>query len=248
MTEIPRSLHLLPNTATRLERALSASDARILDAPTGVIRTVLDPDRCPAHLLPYLAAHWGVDDWDERWPETIKRAVIRAAPEIHRTRGTPYAVETALSSLNIRAVLREFFEMVPQGAPHTFSVTAFVTQRLYDNSALITPDLVSAVRRAIIRGKRHSQWFTFAVGVATARPLALVARARVLGVSREAHHARPATDLSRPAALAARVRLLGAVAAATLAAPVTDLGRALALTARVRILGALTLSMEAHAL
>lgn len=248
LTPIRYADHLLPPNATPLERALSASDARLLEAPTGIIRTVLDPWRCPAHLLPYLAAHWGVDDWDPRWPETVKRQVIAAAPEVHRTRGTRYAVETALAAFNIRAVIREWFEVSPPAAPHTFSVIAYVTQRLYDDSALITADLGRAVLRGIIRAKRHSQWFSFAVGVGVARQAGLVARARVLGIGDPALAARPRTTLDRPAGLVARARALGAATASTVAQPMTTLGRRVAIVARARVLGCVTLNLEAQTL
>ena len=50
----PRAAHLLPydpRDATPLEIAASGADARLLDAPTHIIRAVWSPDDCPAHLV-----------------------------------------------------------------------------------------------------------------------------------------------------------------------------------------------------
>lgn len=249
MTDMPRfgvpyADHLLPANSSPLERALSASDARILDAPTQIIRTILDPDRCPTHLLPYLAAHWGVDDWDERWPEPVRRAVIKAAPEIHRKRGTRYAVETALSALRVKAVIKEWFELTPPGPPHTFSVTAFVTGQLLQDSALITPDIGQAIRRAIIRAKRHSQWFSFAVAAAATTRLNVAARARQMQVVTPAMVPQlPVTGAGLAVSTRGRIAQVAQVAGS--AEPVKTLPVRIVAAARARLVQIVQCHMEA---
>lgn len=56
------------------------------------LRELWNPDTCPEHLLPWLAWSFSVDRWDEAWPETVKRQVVRDAYFIHRQKGTIAAV------------------------------------------------------------------------------------------------------------------------------------------------------------
>lgn len=122
----PRSVHLLPDTSTPLEKALSASDARTLDAPHDVIRQAWDAETCPEHLLPYLAAARSVDEWDHAWPIERKRQVIRDAIPVHRRKGTAGAVRRAAADVAAGARIRRWFEQVPRGRPFTFEVRAAV--------------------------------------------------------------------------------------------------------------------------
>lgn len=88
---------LLPPNATEAERALEQATARIGDLPTP-LRGLWDPDTCPAHLLPWLAWALQVDIWDAGWSDDIQRAVIRGAIEVHRRKGTPWAIKRALAN------------------------------------------------------------------------------------------------------------------------------------------------------
>ena len=63
---------LLPNNATPLERSLDLFPVRIAPDPKR-IATLWDAETCPAHLLPYLAWAFSVDDWQDDWPETQRR-------------------------------------------------------------------------------------------------------------------------------------------------------------------------------
>lgn len=87
---------LLPPNATRLERALSLVIAEALAVPVPVAR-MWRPDQIPAAFLPWLAWGFSVDDWDAAWPEARQRAVIAAAVEVHRRKGTIGAVRRALA-------------------------------------------------------------------------------------------------------------------------------------------------------
>ncbi|MBJ6889264.1 phage tail protein I, partial [Vibrio cholerae] len=66
------------------------------------IKDLWDPYSCPLSLLPWLAWALSVDEWDDRWPEHIKRQVVQDSFDVHRFKGTPYAVQKALDSLNIK--------------------------------------------------------------------------------------------------------------------------------------------------
>lgn len=88
---------LLPPSTTPLERALSAvlAAAVNLDVP---IRHLWNPETCPVALLPWLAWTVAVDQWDDNWPESVKRATIAGQAARHRKRGTPWAIKNALES------------------------------------------------------------------------------------------------------------------------------------------------------
>lgn len=94
---------LLPPNASEMERALAGISSRIDVLPV-TIRDLWNPSTCPAALLPWLAWTLSVDYWDTDWPDETKRAVIAASYEVHKYKGTPYAVRTALQAIGYRDV------------------------------------------------------------------------------------------------------------------------------------------------
>ncbi|MCF6199270.1 MAG: phage tail protein I [Hyphomicrobiaceae bacterium] len=118
----PQSEHLMPPNSTELEKALSGSDARVLDAPIDIIRDVWDPDRCPEHLLPYLAQAWSLDEWDPAWNEQDKRDAIKESIWIHQHKGTIGALKRAIARLGMNVTVSRWFEQTPRGAPYTFKL------------------------------------------------------------------------------------------------------------------------------
>lgn len=87
---------LLPPNAYAFERALSGPTGRITAIPTP-LRDLWRWDTCPLELLPWLAWAMSVDIWSDTWPEERKRAIIRESFELHRRKGTLYAIERYLS-------------------------------------------------------------------------------------------------------------------------------------------------------
>ncbi len=101
--------HLLPPNATKTEIGLSLTLARIEGLPAPA-RLMWNPDTCPLAFLPWLAWSLSVDEWDGDWPEEVKRTVIRASIDIHRRKGTLWAVKSALTAAGYGdAVVTEFF-------------------------------------------------------------------------------------------------------------------------------------------
>ncbi len=88
---------LLPPNATDLERALEQVTARVGATPVP-ISALWDADECPAHLLPWLAWAFSVDEWDPGWSEATKRASIRDAAKIQRHKGTVWAIKRVLAN------------------------------------------------------------------------------------------------------------------------------------------------------
>lgn len=88
-------MSLLPPNATQLERAIEQTQLRF--SPPAIVPTLWNARTCPVNLLPMLAWATSIEDWDYQWPEEQKRAAIEASPELHRRKGTPYAIEAALT-------------------------------------------------------------------------------------------------------------------------------------------------------
>lgn len=122
---------ILPGNLPEFEHQLEALEQRIsnLNVP---IEQLWDPEKCPTVALPYLAWAVSVDVWDPDWPESLKRQVIAAAPELHRIKGTPKAVKRALTSLNLDYSYSEWHQQQPQGSPGTFKVDVWVSDQGID--------------------------------------------------------------------------------------------------------------------
>lgn len=89
---------LLPVNSTTLERALEQT-GRLDHLSPEVIRSLWNSDTCPEDLLPWLAWALSVDFWNDSWPIERQRAVIAGSIAWHRKKGTPWAVEQALSAI-----------------------------------------------------------------------------------------------------------------------------------------------------
>lgn len=80
---------LLPENATSLMRALEGAAAGRYTLTDGEsVRRVWSAEKCPGHLLHYLAYALSVDIWDDDWPELKKRSVIASSIRDHRLKGT----------------------------------------------------------------------------------------------------------------------------------------------------------------
>lgn len=108
---------LLPPSASALERRLAdaCSDIGALPVP---LRQLWNPDTCPLALLPYLAWTFSVDRWDERWPEAVKRQVIKDAFFIHRHKGTIGALRRVVEPFGYLIRITEWWQT--GGVPGTF--------------------------------------------------------------------------------------------------------------------------------
>ena len=110
---------LLPLSSTQLERAIEAALAETTEIP---LRTLYNPDTCPAHLLPWLAWTWSVDRWDSGWSEAVKRSAIRSAFYVHAHKGTIGALRRVVEPLGYLIEVIEWWQTVPRGVPGTFAL------------------------------------------------------------------------------------------------------------------------------
>lgn len=99
---------LLPPNAFPFEQALEQAIAARQGLPAELVSAVLDPDRCPEHLLPFLAWDLSVDIWQKSWPVEKKRYVLRNAWRLHRLKTTPAGIKAhvALTGAEVVKIVR----------------------------------------------------------------------------------------------------------------------------------------------
>jgi len=116
---------LLPLNSTALERAVEAAGVDNAAIP---LRTLYDPDTCPAHLLYQLAWAWSVDRWDDSWLDAVKRSVIRSSFYVHAHKGTIGALRRVVEPFGYLIEVQEWWQTEPLGVPGTFSVKVGVAE------------------------------------------------------------------------------------------------------------------------
>jgi phage tail-like protein len=86
-----------PISADFLERFVALFDASIEDLDRVISRfpALLDPSSTPAEALAWLGSFLDIA-LDPSWAEATRRAILSAAPELYRRRGTPFALARAV--------------------------------------------------------------------------------------------------------------------------------------------------------
>lgn len=151
---------LLPPNSTRQEVAVEQATARLGRIPVPVA-DLWRAETCPDHLLGWLAWGLSVDIWQAGWDEATKRAVVARSVALHRQKGTPLAVETALGTLGFHTDLEEWFET--GAAPHTFRVTAYGND-VFSAGFQIDERLLEEITRLIETVKPARAHFTLRIG------------------------------------------------------------------------------------
>ena len=100
-------------------------------------------DSTPAAALPHLAEQLhvtGYEGWMQATNEAERRALLKSALQLHRYRGTPYAVKSALESISMVAIVREWFQYA--GEPFHFRVSIDLYGQGIDAERLALVDLL----------------------------------------------------------------------------------------------------------
>lgn len=154
-----------PTNIGNLFRIMADAEAIHMGAIDINIDTLWDPYKCPLELLPFLAWALSVDNWDDDWPEEIKRNVVAAAPEVHRKKGTVYAVEKALDAFDMSYKIVEWWQQEPIGRRGTFNITVYVGTTIYNSDVILDAKTQILAKSAIKASKPKSRTFTFELGV-----------------------------------------------------------------------------------
>lgn len=153
---------LQPPNRTPLERRVAASHPLALPVE---LRRLWDPATCPAHLLPFLAWAFSVDQWQSNWPESVKRRVIASSVDLHRIKGTRTAIDVAMAALGVDVELTEWFEAEPPLPRGTFSTILYVNENLTPNQpAFLNEALYAQLREAIENAKNTRSHYTLQIG------------------------------------------------------------------------------------
>ena len=155
----PIATAMLPPNSTPLEKALlSVELAALAETDATVIAAIWNPQKCPTILLPFLAWSLSVDVWDHDWPETTKRNVIAASPNVHRFKGTRFAVDEAVEAMGFRTRLNEWWLQQPVGRRGTFEVILSVTEHFgHPGEPILTPQAYNNGVAGIMAAKPKSR-------------------------------------------------------------------------------------------
>lgn len=137
---------LLPLNAKPIERALDSVAAHQLDMDLTPID--IHPLSCDETLLPILAAEWRVDISGLAVPE--QRRLINNALDIHRYKGTVYAVEKALD------VVFDNAEVIEHQRPFEFDAKV---QFKADTDAVYNHDKFTLARKLANQAKNGRSRF-----------------------------------------------------------------------------------------
>lgn len=175
---------LLPDNSTHLELAID----NVAQTATDIVfpnAELFNPLTCPERFLGQLAWALSVDEWDDGWSAPVKRKVCQTAVETHRHKGTRYAIETALNSLDASIDLVEWFEN--GGQPFTATLTAYASNNLdSQGDTLLTPALQAKLWRVVNAAKNVRTHIDFNVGTSTNTKLHFCAASNGIALQRDA--------------------------------------------------------------
>ena len=77
-------------------------------------------DHVDSSALPHLAWQFHIEGWELAQTIQEKRNLIKSAIELHRYKGTPYAIKRVFQALGLDASLQEWFDY--NGDPYKFKV------------------------------------------------------------------------------------------------------------------------------
>lgn len=142
---------------------MDAVEDRLLLLPVEMITK--DPWKVPVELLDLLAWEHSVDVWDSSWDESIKRGVIAVSAEVHRFKGTPYAVKKAMEVFGVEVELVEWWQPVGSGVPGTYKVTAYATNPLNgDDELVVDGPVISAMKQVLATTAPVSRTWELQIG------------------------------------------------------------------------------------
>ncbi|MEI8128983.1 MAG: phage tail protein I, partial [bacterium] len=108
--------------------------SRFQDLDTDVLLVYLI-DSVDESALVHLADQFhimGNEGWLQAKTEAEKREIIKKAVELHRYKGTKYALIKVLNSLNITGEIQEWFEY--EGEPYHFKINIFLQNYAYNQN------------------------------------------------------------------------------------------------------------------
>lgn len=182
--------------------------ATLADRLTGIDLTPLlvnQVDTVPDSALDALAEQFSLvgDGWDLAYDDDDRRAMVKRAIEIHRYKGTVWAVKAIFGTLGATVDLVEWWQQ-PGAAPFTFGLTAWVNDNLKPGEPVLTADLYQQLRRLVDAVKPVRSHYDFRVGVRFDQPLQIASAGQTAAVGRWSSEVQPVqpTPAQQPLRLA----------------------------------------------
>ena len=107
-------------------------------------------DELPEPILDLLAWQFHIEGWELASSIDEKRNLIKSAIELHRYKGTKWAIKKVLEALNLSGDIKEWFEY--GGEPYKFKVDLGIQDRE------ITPELRDKLVALINEYKNERSW------------------------------------------------------------------------------------------
>jgi phage tail P2-like protein len=160
---------LLPENASRLERAFERAFAGMLEGIEAPFPELLDPQRTPPAMLPYLAQDRGVAEWDgDASTELLRRTVANVWP-IRRLAGTRRALVLAVDELDYDAEVVAWYDANAEFAdPYHLEVIAWKR-----GSAPINSDITQQMLRNLDYAKSERDVLTLSLALGFSSELSL---------------------------------------------------------------------------
>ncbi|MBX0311243.1 MAG: phage tail protein I [Sulfurihydrogenibium sp.] len=114
---------LTPSSIAELQYLVNTFDTSFEDIKSKIINVLILPridEITDENLLDLLAWQFHIEGYNKAQDIQEKKNLIKSAIELHRYKGTPYAIKKVLQSLNLDAELQEWFSY--NGNPYMFKV------------------------------------------------------------------------------------------------------------------------------
>lgn len=108
----------------KIDALLDAFDGQLQNIYNNIINVLIYPriDELSGKILDALAWQFHIEGWELAETDEEKRELIKQAIELHRHKGTRWAVKKAFEVVDIQADIVEWFENNGNGEPYTFNI------------------------------------------------------------------------------------------------------------------------------
>lgn len=120
-----KTYSVLPDNYSSLERALELSFSQQIFSNSSLFPALLDADKAPPAVLPYLAAERLLPVWDAQDTDAIKRQLTGNAWQVRRLSGTRAGLKLALDALDFQSEITPWYEQTPKGEPYSLDIIAW---------------------------------------------------------------------------------------------------------------------------
>lgn len=148
--------NLLPPNSTELERKIAEEFGNNSNLPAN-LRSLVTLNDVPSQFLPHLAWENSVDRWKQDWPEEVKKQQIKASFEVHKYKGTNYAIRKIVEAFGYSVTIYEWFQEVPMNEPGTFQIAIDTNNQTLTEKGLNTLLQLIDDARPLTRHCKHIQ-------------------------------------------------------------------------------------------